>query len=124
MLFSALLAPERLADGRCLLCLTPKETKKRKKTTVSVRLSNAHVCMFSNGQIPELSNPSVCMRDPERVQEVLQSMVKAGSNTVQVHDRLRCLRVHYLPCGDTELNMNRLVCFTLLSVVHPGDLGF
>ncbi|XP_039975683.1 cytosolic 5'-nucleotidase 3-like [Xiphias gladius] len=34
--------------------------------------------------IPELSNPSVCMRDPQRVQEILQSMVKAGSNTVQV----------------------------------------
>ncbi|XP_036944720.1 cytosolic 5'-nucleotidase 3-like [Acanthopagrus latus] len=34
--------------------------------------------------IPELSNTSVCMRDPERVQDILQSMVKAGSNTVQV----------------------------------------
>lgn len=34
--------------------------------------------------IPELSNPSVCMRDPQRVQEILESMVKAGSNTVQV----------------------------------------
>ncbi|XP_069004743.1 cytosolic 5'-nucleotidase 3-like [Embiotoca jacksoni] len=34
--------------------------------------------------IPELSNPSVCMRDPQRVQEILQSMVKAGSNTLQV----------------------------------------
>ncbi|KAG7504228.1 7-methylguanosine phosphate-specific 5' [Solea senegalensis] len=34
--------------------------------------------------IPELSNPSVCMRDPQRVQEILQSMMKAGSNTVQV----------------------------------------
>ncbi|XP_019949885.1 cytosolic 5'-nucleotidase 3-like isoform X1 [Paralichthys olivaceus] len=34
--------------------------------------------------IPELSNPSVCMRDPERVQEILESMMKAGSNTVQV----------------------------------------
>ncbi|XP_050929650.1 cytosolic 5'-nucleotidase 3 isoform X2 [Lates calcarifer] len=34
--------------------------------------------------IPELSNPSVCMKDPQRVQEILQSMVKAGSNTVQV----------------------------------------
>ncbi|KAA8585362.1 hypothetical protein FQN60_004056 [Etheostoma spectabile] len=37
-----------------------------------------------NAKIPELSNPSVCMRDPQRVQEILQSMVKAGSNTVQV----------------------------------------
>ncbi|KAI4822031.1 hypothetical protein KUCAC02_007598 [Chaenocephalus aceratus] len=35
-------------------------------------------------EIPELSNPSVCMRDPQRVEEILQSMVKAGSNTVQV----------------------------------------
>uniref|UniRef100_A0A3Q1GYC4 5'-nucleotidase n=1 Tax=Acanthochromis polyacanthus TaxID=80966 RepID=A0A3Q1GYC4_9TELE len=34
--------------------------------------------------IPELSNPSVCMRDPQRVQEILQSMQKAGSNTLQV----------------------------------------
>ncbi|XP_074552812.1 cytosolic 5'-nucleotidase 3A-like isoform X2 [Halichoeres trimaculatus] len=34
--------------------------------------------------IPELSNPSVCMKDPQRVQEILESMVKAGSNTVQV----------------------------------------
>ncbi|XP_038560683.1 cytosolic 5'-nucleotidase 3-like [Micropterus salmoides] len=34
--------------------------------------------------IPELSNPSVCMRDPQKVQEILQSMVRAGSNTVQV----------------------------------------
>lgn len=34
--------------------------------------------------IPELSNPSVCMKDPQKVQEILQSMVKAGSNTVQV----------------------------------------
>ncbi|XP_060945983.1 cytosolic 5'-nucleotidase 3-like isoform X1 [Limanda limanda] len=35
-------------------------------------------------KIPELSNPSVCMKDPERVQAILESMVKAGSNTVQV----------------------------------------
>nr|XP_046271606.1 cytosolic 5'-nucleotidase 3A-like isoform X2 [Scatophagus argus] len=34
--------------------------------------------------VPELSNPSVCMKDPQRVQEILQSMVKAGSNTLQV----------------------------------------
>lgn len=34
--------------------------------------------------IPELSKPSVCMKDPQRVQEVLESMVKAGSNTLQV----------------------------------------
>ncbi|TNN85984.1 Cytosolic 5'-nucleotidase 3 [Liparis tanakae] len=34
--------------------------------------------------IPELSNPSVCMRDPQRVQEILQSMLKAGSNTLQL----------------------------------------
>ncbi|CAJ1076200.1 cytosolic 5'-nucleotidase 3-like [Xyrichtys novacula] len=34
--------------------------------------------------IRELSNPSVCMRDPQKVQEILESMVKAGSNTVQV----------------------------------------
>nr|XP_046271605.1 cytosolic 5'-nucleotidase 3-like isoform X1 [Scatophagus argus] len=35
-------------------------------------------------EVPELSNPSVCMKDPQRVQEILQSMVKAGSNTLQV----------------------------------------
>nr|XP_020463079.1 7-methylguanosine phosphate-specific 5'-nucleotidase isoform X2 [Monopterus albus] len=34
--------------------------------------------------IPELSNRSVCMKDPQRVQEILQSMMKAGSDTVQV----------------------------------------
>ncbi|XP_020488304.1 cytosolic 5'-nucleotidase 3A [Labrus bergylta] len=34
--------------------------------------------------IPELSNPSVLMKDPQRVQEILESMMKAGSNTVQV----------------------------------------
>uniref|UniRef100_A0A8C2ZTR9 5'-nucleotidase n=1 Tax=Cyclopterus lumpus TaxID=8103 RepID=A0A8C2ZTR9_CYCLU len=42
------------------------------------------MCRIFNVKIPELSNPSVCMRDPHRVQEILQSMVKAGSNTVQV----------------------------------------
>uniref|UniRef100_A0A3Q3EFA5 5'-nucleotidase n=1 Tax=Labrus bergylta TaxID=56723 RepID=A0A3Q3EFA5_9LABR len=35
-------------------------------------------------EIPELSNPSVLMKDPQRVQEILESMMKAGSNTVQV----------------------------------------
>ncbi|KAG7220662.1 hypothetical protein INR49_017923 [Caranx melampygus] len=34
--------------------------------------------------IPELSNPSVCMKDPKKVQEILESMSTAGSNTVQV----------------------------------------
>ncbi|KAM3598711.1 uncharacterized protein V6R79_021644 [Siganus canaliculatus] len=34
--------------------------------------------------IPELSNPSVCMRDPQRVHGILQSMLNAGSNTLQV----------------------------------------
>lgn len=34
--------------------------------------------------IPQLTNSSVCMRDPQRVQEILEAMVKAGSNTVQV----------------------------------------
>ncbi|CAN9505410.1 unnamed protein product [Ophioblennius macclurei] len=34
--------------------------------------------------ILELSNPSVCMKDPERVREILESMMKAGSNTLQV----------------------------------------
>lgn len=43
-----------------------------------------HTRTCSNLKFPELSNPSVCMRDPLRVQEILQSMVKAGSNTVQV----------------------------------------
>lgn len=35
-------------------------------------------------KIPEFSNPSVFMRDPEKVQETMQRMVKAGSNTLQV----------------------------------------
>ncbi|XP_075941745.1 cytosolic 5'-nucleotidase 3-like isoform X1 [Anarhichas minor] len=34
--------------------------------------------------ISQLTNSSVCMRDPQRVQEILEAMVKAGSNTVQV----------------------------------------
>ncbi|XP_029996170.1 cytosolic 5'-nucleotidase 3 [Sphaeramia orbicularis] len=34
--------------------------------------------------IPELNNPSVCMRDPQRVQDILMSMQKSGSNTLQV----------------------------------------
>lgn len=34
--------------------------------------------------IPELSNTSVYMRDPQRVQAILQSMMKSGSNTLQV----------------------------------------
>lgn len=37
-----------------------------------------------SAQIPELSNPSVFMRDRQRVQEILQSMVNSGSNTLQV----------------------------------------
>ncbi|XP_068193821.1 7-methylguanosine phosphate-specific 5'-nucleotidase-like [Antennarius striatus] len=37
-----------------------------------------------NKMIPELSNPCVLMRDPQRVQDVLRSMERAGSNTVQV----------------------------------------
>ncbi|XP_072298975.1 cytosolic 5'-nucleotidase 3-like [Eucyclogobius newberryi] len=34
--------------------------------------------------IPQLSNASVCMKDPQRVQDILVSMQKAGSNTLQV----------------------------------------
>lgn len=34
--------------------------------------------------VPELSNSSVCMKDPQRVQDILQAMQKAGSNTLQV----------------------------------------
>lgn len=34
--------------------------------------------------IPELDNTSVCMKDPERVQDLIVSMQKAGSNTLQV----------------------------------------
>ncbi|XP_054615882.1 cytosolic 5'-nucleotidase 3-like [Dunckerocampus dactyliophorus] len=34
--------------------------------------------------ISELSNPSVLMRDPQRVEEIMQAMLKAGSNTLQV----------------------------------------
>uniref|UniRef100_H3CA96 5'-nucleotidase n=2 Tax=Tetraodon nigroviridis TaxID=99883 RepID=H3CA96_TETNG len=35
-------------------------------------------------QIPELSNPSVLMRDPQEVQKIMQCMLKAGYNTLQV----------------------------------------
>ncbi|XP_033826799.1 cytosolic 5'-nucleotidase 3-like [Periophthalmus magnuspinnatus] len=34
--------------------------------------------------IPQLSNTSVCMKDPQRVRDILESMQKAGSNTLQV----------------------------------------
>ncbi|XP_029912883.1 cytosolic 5'-nucleotidase 3 isoform X1 [Myripristis murdjan] len=39
---------------------------------------------MSGEMIAELSNPTVHMRDPQRVKEILQSMQKAGSNTIQV----------------------------------------
>ncbi|XP_037544676.1 cytosolic 5'-nucleotidase 3 [Nematolebias whitei] len=39
---------------------------------------------ISTKKIPELSNPSVCMKDPQRVQEILQSILEAGTNTLQV----------------------------------------
>ncbi|XP_071027870.1 cytosolic 5'-nucleotidase 3-like [Oncorhynchus clarkii lewisi] len=34
--------------------------------------------------IPELSSPSVCMRDPRRVEEIIKAMQKAGTSTIQV----------------------------------------
>ncbi|KAM9393219.1 cytosolic 5'-nucleotidase 3-like isoform 2-T3 [Pholidichthys leucotaenia] len=34
--------------------------------------------------IPELTKPSVCMKDPQKVQQIMDSMVQAGSNTLQV----------------------------------------
>ncbi|XP_048014367.1 cytosolic 5'-nucleotidase 3-like [Megalobrama amblycephala] len=34
--------------------------------------------------IPQLSKSSVSMRDPERVEQILTSMRKAGSSTLQV----------------------------------------
>ncbi|KAG7279116.1 hypothetical protein CRUP_004059 [Coryphaenoides rupestris] len=34
--------------------------------------------------IPALSNPSVCMRDPQRVQDLVQAMQEGGLNTLQV----------------------------------------
>uniref|UniRef100_A0A3B4B070 5'-nucleotidase n=1 Tax=Periophthalmus magnuspinnatus TaxID=409849 RepID=A0A3B4B070_9GOBI len=37
-----------------------------------------------NFVIPQLSNTSVCMKDPQRVRDILESMQKAGSNTLQV----------------------------------------
>lgn len=40
--------------------------------------------LLSNVKIPELSKPSVHMKDPEKVQQILESMSTAGSNTVQV----------------------------------------
>lgn len=39
---------------------------------------------FFTVKIPEFSKPSVIMRDPQKVQEIMQSMVKAGFNTLQV----------------------------------------
>ncbi|XP_038836466.1 cytosolic 5'-nucleotidase 3-like [Salvelinus namaycush] len=34
--------------------------------------------------IPELSSPSVCMRDPQRVEEIIKAMQKAGTSKMQV----------------------------------------
>ncbi|XP_038845115.1 cytosolic 5'-nucleotidase 3-like [Salvelinus namaycush] len=34
--------------------------------------------------IPELSSPSVCMRDPQRVEEIIKAMQKAGTSKIQV----------------------------------------
>uniref|UniRef100_A0A8K9WSC4 5'-nucleotidase n=1 Tax=Oncorhynchus mykiss TaxID=8022 RepID=A0A8K9WSC4_ONCMY len=34
--------------------------------------------------IPELSSLSVCMRDPQRVEEIIKAMQKAGTSTIQV----------------------------------------
>uniref|UniRef100_A0A8C7KIS2 5'-nucleotidase, cytosolic IIIB n=1 Tax=Oncorhynchus kisutch TaxID=8019 RepID=A0A8C7KIS2_ONCKI len=34
--------------------------------------------------IPELSSPSVCMRDPPRVEEIIKTMQKAGTSKIQV----------------------------------------
>uniref|UniRef100_A0A4W5R501 5'-nucleotidase n=2 Tax=Hucho hucho TaxID=62062 RepID=A0A4W5R501_9TELE len=34
--------------------------------------------------IPELSSPSVCMGDPHRVEEIIKTMQKAGTSTIQV----------------------------------------
>ncbi|XP_053708001.1 cytosolic 5'-nucleotidase 3-like [Synchiropus splendidus] len=37
-----------------------------------------------DSQIPELTKPTVYMKDPKKVGEILESMLKAGSNTLQI----------------------------------------
>ncbi len=41
-------------------------------------------CLFFLSQIPVLSNSSVSMRDPKRVEQILTSMRNAGPSTLQV----------------------------------------
>ncbi|XP_056263019.1 cytosolic 5'-nucleotidase 3-like [Pseudoliparis swirei] len=85
--------------------------------------------------IPELSNPSVCMRDPQRVQEILQSMLKAGSNTLQVisdfdmtltrfaHNGKRCPTCHNI-LDDSKLISNdcKVELKKLLSTYYPIEI--
>lgn len=66
------------------------------------------------------------MKDPQRVQEILQSMVKAGSNTVQVTNQ--ATRVIY-PCHasthDTHcfiLNCKGDIYFFLVKVISDFDM--
>lgn len=37
-----------------------------------------------DSKIPELTKPTVYMKDPKKVAEILESMLKAGSNTLQI----------------------------------------
>lgn len=75
------------------------------------------LALISIAQIPELSNTSVCMRDPKKVQETLESMVKAGSNTVQVHS------IHNMIQGAFH-GHHEYSFILLIRVSHPGDLRF
>lgn len=69
-------------------------------------------CVPFFAKIPELSKPSVCMRDPQRVQETLQSMMRAGSNTVQVLLTYR------------HLCLTTCMFTTTVFFFDSGDLGF
>ncbi|MEQ2274680.1 5'-nucleotidase, cytosolic III [Xenotaenia resolanae] len=85
--------------------------------------------------IPELSNGSVLMKDPHRVQEILQSMLKAGSNTLQVisdfdmtltrfsYNGKRCPTCHnILDNSKTISNECRLKLDHLLETYYPIEI--
>lgn len=64
-----------------------------------------------SSQIPELANPYVCMKDPQRVEEILTAMQKAGSNTLQVYFLvLECVVILMFDYFDFTFVVNMLFC--------------
>uniref|UniRef100_A0A1A7YIW3 5'-nucleotidase n=1 Tax=Iconisemion striatum TaxID=60296 RepID=A0A1A7YIW3_9TELE len=85
--------------------------------------------------IPELSNASVCMKDPQRVQQIMQSILKAGSNTLQVisdfdmtltrfsHNGKRCPTCHNILDNSKAISTEcREKLDTLLKTYYPIEI--